>query len=192
MQTSGLDLLDRSLTFAHGVLRGIPSDRLSAATPCPGYTVEALAAHVIGGLDWFAVLPLGGPRDPRGVTDPTLDGESLGVPFRRAAGIVRSIWSPRRVALSYDLPRGMVSGEELVDLTVLELLGHGWDLAVGAGLPNRPDDQLARAGLAAAERVEEKVLRAPGMMGDPIPVKADAPALDRFVAFLGRDPAVWA
>jgi hypothetical protein len=50
---------------------------------------------------------------------------------------------------------------------------------------------LAEAGLTVAHGLGEQVLRAAGMMADAVIVDAHAPAIDRFVAFLGRQPQSW-
>ena len=47
----------------------------------------------------------------------------------------------------------------------------------------------AAVGLAAAEAIIEPQYRGHGMFGDIVEVGADAGAMDRFVAFIGRDPS---
>jgi uncharacterized protein (TIGR03086 family) len=81
-----------------------------------------------------------------------------------------------------------MSGTDLARYSLLELFGHGWDLAVATDQPSGPGDELAHAGLDPAQDIGDQALRVPGLMDQAIPVGADAPPMDRFVAYIGRDP----
>jgi uncharacterized protein (TIGR03086 family) len=183
-----LDLLDRALTFADGVLAGIGEQQRPAATPCADYTVEGLAAHLIGGLVWFGGLPAGGPTDPIVLPDPNLVGTALVPPFRSAAELVRRNWTPEKLAEAYSTPMGAIKGSGLAPYMVVEVVVHSWDLAVATGQAIRPTEALAQAVLGLATDFDEATLRAPGMMAPAIVVPAEAPAMDRLAAFLGRVP----
>jgi uncharacterized protein (TIGR03086 family) len=191
MTTPVLDLLDRSLSYADAVIAGITGDRRAAATPCPGFTVDQLASHLVGGLAWFAGVPTGGPTDPTAVPEPDLSGQPLTEPFRWTAELARSTWTPERLADTLPLPMGDLQGEDIARYMVVEVLGHSWDLAVSSGQAVRPADDLAEGALTVARELPAEALRSPGMMGPPVDTLADAPAADRFAAFLGRDPAAW-
>jgi uncharacterized protein (TIGR03086 family) len=187
-----IDLLDRSLVFAEVVLATIGRQGRDRPTPCPRYSVETLAAHLIGGLDWFAALPLGGPVDARRVADPSLAGSSLAVPFLRAAGSVRVVWTPERLAGRYLLPGGPVSGDEVAGAMAMEAIGHGWDLAVATGSPARPDDALVTEVLELVRELDrDQALRTPQLLGAPVPVPDGAPLAEQLAGFLGRDPQLW-
>jgi len=183
-----LKLLDRALRYAEGVFAGIPDDRRGDGTPCPGQSVEVLAGHLVGGLGWFGGLPGGGTKDPTATPDPDLAGWSLVEAFRAAAGTVRREWTVERLDDYFELPVGEVTGAGLTAYMVVEVLGHGWDLAVASGQAARPAEDLAEDALALARGLGEEYLRTPGMMGEPVAVPDGAPAVDRFVAFLGRTP----
>ena len=81
-----LNVLDRALDHTGAVLAAVPDELRSAPTPCPELTVEALAAHLVVGLAWFAGLPGGGPTDPGDVPQPRLAGrQAPGFAQRRSA-----------------------------------------------------------------------------------------------------------
>jgi uncharacterized protein (TIGR03086 family) len=74
-------------------------------------------------------------------------------------------------------------------MMLIEYVGHGWDLAVATGQPVPYAEPEAQAALEAARGMLMPAYRGPGQtFGDEVEVSADAAAMDRFVAFIGRDP----
>lgn len=65
---------------------------------------------------------------------------------------------------------------------------HTWDLARASGQPADLDEAECAALLAGMEPLDE-LLRSSGQYGPRVPVPEDAPAVDRLVGFIGRDPA---
>jgi uncharacterized protein (TIGR03086 family) len=72
-------------------------------------------------------------------------------------------------------------------LIIAELVLHGWDLAAATGQDYSVSDRAAAAALGAVEAHAELFRQYKGF-ADPVPVAADAPALDRVLAISGRDP----
>jgi uncharacterized protein (TIGR03086 family) len=186
-----LDSVHQALAYAGGVVGGIGDDQRRLPTPCEGFDVEQLCAHLVQKVVFFGGIPAGGPHDPEAVPDPDLTGRPLSEPFDEAADRVRSTWDAERLDEVFDLAPGRLSGTELARYFLLELLGHGWDLAVATHQPADPGAELANAGLAAAEQIGDEALRTPGLMAPAVTVPATAPAMDRFVAYIGRDPHRW-
>jgi uncharacterized protein (TIGR03086 family) len=182
-----LTLLDRCLDYADRVIAGIPDDRRTAPTPCADYDVEHLTAHLVKGTQWTADLPGGGTTDPLADPEPDLRGVALAEAFRAAAADTRAKWTGADLGRTFVMPFAEITGEGLIQYLIVELLGHGWDLAVATGQPADAGDDLAEAGLRVARDLGE-VLRSPGMMGPMVSVPAGAPAMDRFAAYLGRNP----
>jgi uncharacterized protein (TIGR03086 family) len=183
-----LDLLDDSLSHIGGVLSVIRADQRGEPTPCPDLTVGHLVAHVINGLAWYGQLPAGGNPDPREVSGPDLSSVAIMDAFDTVLATTRRNWTAEHLDRTFALPFGDITGEGITAYTVVELLAHGWDLAMATGQPVKVPGELAEAGLAIAHGMSEELLRAPGMMAAAVPVDADAPAIDRLVAFLGRRP----
>jgi uncharacterized protein (TIGR03086 family) len=65
---------------------------------------------------------------------------------------------------------------------------HSWDLARAAGLSPQLDEDFA-AQMLEGMRPVEAMLRDSGQYGPAVPVPDDAPAADRLMGFIGRDPA---
>jgi uncharacterized protein (TIGR03086 family) len=181
-----LELLDRCLDHAATVVAGIRDDQRAAPTPCPDLTVDQLLVHLVGGLKWYGQLPAGGPGDPRDVPGSQLAPLSYPDAFADVRTLIRSTWSPARLTDRYPMPGGEVTGAGMTEYMVVEVLGHTWDLAVATGQPTDPPGGVAEDALGVARGLGEEALRAPGMMGPAVPVDPDAPAIDRFAAFLGR------
>ena len=66
---------------------------------------------------------------------------------------------------------------------------HGWDLATATGQRASYPDEACEAALAEAQGFMKPEYRGPDQsFGDEVPVPESAPALDRLVGFMGRDP----
>lgn len=183
-----LTLLYGSLGYTDQIIAGIPDSRRDVPTPSEEFTVEQLTVHLVNGLYWSAALPGGGAGDTNADNEPDLGGVSLVAAYRAAADAMRSAWTPDRLERVYDTAGDKTTGTGIIQFMIIEILGHGWDIAVATGQPADAGADIATAALRVAEDLGD-VLRAPGMMAAPVPVPDDASAMDRFVAYLGRDPA---
>ncbi|GAA4010863.1 maleylpyruvate isomerase family mycothiol-dependent enzyme [Allokutzneria multivorans] len=65
---------------------------------------------------------------------------------------------------------------------------HSWDLAKALGREPELGEQRCAAALAGMAPIEQ-MLRDSGQFGAAVAVADDAPAQDRLMAFIGRDPA---
>lgn len=69
-----------------------------------------------------------------------------------------------------------------------DVVMHRWDLARSNGLDDRLDPDFVRDAFAGMTAMSE-MIRGSGQFGEQQPVADDAPEQDRFIAFIGRDPA---
>lgn len=176
-----------------GLLGQVSDDQLAAPTPCGSMNLGAVIAH-IGGLSLafgaaarkeFGELTDSAPEMGDG---PDADWRtSYPEHLARMAEAWRepAAWEGMSRAGGVDFPAD-VGG--LIALT--EVVVHGWDVAVSAGLSYHvPDETLAAVrdhvmSFSGGEPIE-------GLFGAAVPVPDDAPLMDRVVALTGRDPA-WA
>jgi uncharacterized protein (TIGR03086 family) len=186
-----LDAVFGGLGYADRVVAGISALTRHQSTPCEGLDVEALTAHLVQKVLIFGGVGAGTTSDPDAMPVPELERVTLIDAYRPAAARARTTWSGATLNRTFDLPQGRLRGADLCHFFLLEVLGHGWDLGVATGQPADAGEQLAEAGLGAAAAIGEDTLRSPGLMGPAVPVAADSPAMDRFVAAIGRDPAGW-
>jgi uncharacterized protein (TIGR03086 family) len=70
----------------------------------------------------------------------------------------------------------------------LELVVHGWDFAVALDRPLQVSDAHAAHVLGLAQQTLTAQSRATAGFDPPVPVPDSAGALDRLIAFTGRDP----
>jgi uncharacterized protein (TIGR03086 family) len=145
----------RALDTASSVIAEVSAGDLARPTPCTGWDLRALLAHMIGQNHGFAaaVEGLDAPRaafaarppDPPSATWAT-SAERVGTAFATAP--------PQREVLLVEIsatrrfPVGVVVGFHLLDTVV-----HAWDVATALGRTFRPDDELVDATLAQARLI---------------------------------------
>jgi uncharacterized protein (TIGR03086 family) len=169
------------------LLAGIQPEQRALPTPCPDYDVAALTDHLVGWLQMFAARAAGteyhdDPNSYRCGADPAAEFAAAG---RQAVSAFRSGAADRPPRMtSSELPGSMVLG-----MMLIEYVGHGWDLAVATGQAVPYAEVEAQAALVAARGMLMPAYRGPGKtFGHEVEVSADASAVDRLVAFIGRDP----
>ena len=177
----------RALNHTRDLVAGIGSDQWSAPTPCEGWDVQALLNHVVAGNLWAAELSAGATIEEVG---DRLDGHVLhddalaayetsaelaAAAFERAGALEAPC------AVSYGpVPGSVYCGHRFIDVLI-----HGWDLAVATGQNSTLDPELVAT---ASELLMEEadMVRTSGMFGDDLTVPPDAGAQTRLLAFIGR------
>lgn len=172
-----IDLLAEVLHRTGSVVEGVAPGQLHDPTPCAEYDVGQLVDHVVGWARGFAARlageePEGDPNDYRAGNEPARE-------LRDAAGTIVAAYRA-----------GGPAAEQLpIGILVPEFLTHGWDLARATGQQFDVDPAAAELGLATVRSMLKPEYRGPGMsFGPEVEVDASAPAIDRLVAFVGRDP----
>ncbi|GMA26256.1 TIGR03086 family protein [Luteimicrobium album] len=192
--------LDRHRRAVEGsvavVARVTPSD-LGRPTPCAGWTLADLLAHMVVQHDGFAAAARGETTEladwaPRPV------GDDVVAVYRKAAdGVVGAfgecapdaeLWLPE-VRGGVGVPAPTALGFHLVDYVV-----HAWDVAASLGVASSfaPDDDVAAHALAVARQVPDGAARTvPGAAFAPALAEDGGGAPAQILRLLGRDPA-WA
>ncbi|MCP2324162.1 uncharacterized protein (TIGR03086 family) [Hamadaea flava] len=176
-------VIDKTTTL----LAGIQPAQRALPTPCPDYDVAALTDHLVGWLSMFAARAAGAdyhddPSAYRCGADPAVEFATVG---RQAVMAFESGAADRPLRMtSSELP-----GTAVLGMMLIEYVGHGWDLAVATGQPVPYTESEAQAALDAARGMLLPAYRGPGgTFGYEVDVSADASAVDRLVAFIGRNP----
>jgi uncharacterized protein (TIGR03086 family) len=179
--------LRAAIVGAETVVAGISADQWDAPTPCSGLDVRDLVNHLVAGNLSFASLVHGTPRPDSGAD---FLGAKPADAFRAAAASLTSaLGAAGMLERTYQLPFGQVRGLGLIEIRLTEHLGHGWDLASATGQPVPFPGDLAERGLAVARRqLGNRPAGDHSPFGAEVEVAADAPAIDRLAAFLGRRP----
>jgi uncharacterized protein (TIGR03086 family) len=157
-------------------------------TPCAGWNLGQLMAHLTSQQVGFAAAARGGGAD-LGVWGPT----DLG--YRQAAeDALAAFAEPGLAERRFDLPEirsgGGFPAPMAVGFHFLDNVVHAWDLAVTLDRPVPVPDELARAALPIAEAVPTGASRErPGAaFAHGLPVPDRASPLEKILLLLGRDP----
>jgi uncharacterized protein (TIGR03086 family) len=180
----------RALEATGSLVAQVRPDQWQLPTPDVDWDVRALVGHVVSGNLWAAELAAG--RTIEQVGDP-LDGDVLGADPRAAfdasaASAAAAFEAPGALdapcAVSYGpVPGRVYAGHRLVDVLV-----HGWDLAVALDADPTLDAELVEICLALVEP-EIDLLKSTGAYGADVDVPPGAGAQARLLALLGRREA---
>lgn len=166
----------------------------SLPTPCAGLDVMSLRRHLLGGIQYFTLVltdPTGEQRpDPHntytGSDAPDVVAESI----QGLATTVRTVLAEGGEQMPVnvvELGAGTIPAEHVIGLLLAETVVHGWDLSRATGRTWRPDPAASEAAYAVLAEAIKPEYRGDGMPFAPeVPVRADAPALERLLAFTGR------
>jgi uncharacterized protein (TIGR03086 family) len=169
------------------LVEGTRPEQLTEATPCSKWTVRDLMNHFIGGGHMFAGALRGDPL-PTG-EPPDLVGDDHVVAFTSAAEDFRSaVDGLGSLAQPAELPIGTVPADMALRIAAGDLLVHCWDLARSTGQPFDPPEHFVIEADAFYRAVVTPELRQAELFGPEVEPPADASALDRLVAFAGRQP----
>ena len=181
--TDELASAEAALSALQHVLHPIARDELSKSTPCSEYDVLQLTDHLLN-----SITQLGGAAGadlPDRNTDYSVEEQVVG-----AARPALDAWHRRGLDDTVTLGPNELPATSAVSILTLELLVHGWDYGAATRRPINVAESLADYALGLAKKVINPQTRATVGFDDPVAVPDDAPALDRLIAFTGRDPAV--
>jgi uncharacterized protein (TIGR03086 family) len=165
---------------------------LARPTPCAGWTLADLLAHMTAQHNGFAAAAAGSGADlvrwqtGAPAADPVgayaVAAERVVAAFG-AAGVLAREFALPQVSTQLRFPAAEAIGFHFVDYVV-----HGWDVARALGLGYDLDPDLLAAALPIARSVpDNERRRRPGAAFAPR-VAASGGVLDEIVALLGRRP----
>jgi uncharacterized protein (TIGR03086 family) len=168
---------------------GLDARSWGRATPCEDWDVRQLLQHIVEELRWIPPLLDGATVAEVG---DRLTGDLLGDdPAGAAVAAVRDavaaagVVDPERAV---HLSRGDQPARTYLAEVGLDVLVHTWDLARATGQPDPGPDELAVAASEGFAADDEAMWREYGALAAAVTPSADASAMERLVARLGRDP----
>jgi uncharacterized protein (TIGR03086 family) len=176
-----VELLERSLAYTRGTLADVRPELLDRPTPCVGWTLGHLLAHMEDALDAFTEAASGRVRvDAVPETHTRVDA------LREKACALLGAWTAARPA-SEEVTIGDVGIDAplLVATAALEITVHGWDVGQATGGRTRIPDDLARGLLSVAHHVIGPLDRGP-RFACPRPVRPGAAYDEQLLAWTGR------
>ena len=190
-----ISLNRRAVLASVEVVERVTTDDLDRPTPCDGWRLSDLLAHMIAQHYGFAAAALGdGDTMSHWSVQPV--GEDPLSAYRSSAEHVVAAFASqgvldRRFALPEISTTATLRAERAIGFHFIDYVVHAWDVAVTLAVPLVLDSDLLEAVLPlvesvpnGAERLEPGAAFAPGV--DP---GASVPLLSRVLAMLGRDPA---
>jgi uncharacterized protein (TIGR03086 family) len=170
------------------------ADDFGRATPCAGWTLGDLLAHMTTQHHGFAAAAEGRGSDPAVWRTGPPGADPLGeyaaaaervIAAFAAEGIEERQLRLPEISTEVSFPASQAIGFHFVDYVV-----HGWDVARTLGIPLVLDADILEAALAAARLVPGGARRLePGAaFGPSVTVPDDGEPLDLIVAMLGRSP----
>jgi uncharacterized protein (TIGR03086 family) len=180
-----LDLLTGVLDKTAMLIGAVQTDEWGRPTPCTEWDVRALVEHILGWMQVFDAAANGGvfagdPGDYRLGDDPAGD-------FRTSAERMVEGWRKGGKERTVRLTMGEMPAPMVFDMTLMEYMTHGWDLATAIGQPVPFADAEAEEVLGRARATLKPEYRGPDTaMGEEAEAPAGAPAVVQLAAFMGR------
>lgn len=178
------------LRIVTDLAHGVRPDQLDQPTPCDDYTVRELLSHLLGAVGRTGLIAQRVPLEG-GLPLAEIDVTTVADEIEEEARAAEAGWSDDSLlSAMVTVPFGTLPGAAAGFGYANEMLVHAWDLATATGQPVQwpADEQLdlvrsmfARA-LPATGRDETIPFAAAVSVGE------DAAAIDRLVAYSGRNP----
>ncbi|MCZ4499767.1 MAG: hypothetical protein JWQ74_2320 [Marmoricola sp.] len=165
---------------------GASPEAWDSPAPVEGWTARDVVGHLVTWLPGLlesgagVVLPAGPPatEDPVGAWTVHVDAVQALLDDPGTAAKVLS--NPHLGEIPLD--------QAIARFYTADVFMHTWDLARATGQDDTLDAARCAEMLAGMEPMDE-MLRSSGQYGAQVPVAGDAPAQDRLMGFIGRDPA---
>jgi len=190
MANDQVDQLALALSQAKRVIASVTSEQLGASTPCDQWDVRTLISHMIGGTSMFSVITRGEALpENQEETDFTV-GDYVGA-FDEAEISLLAAWSDPDVwSREIHFPFSALPAEIAVNVQMMEIATHTWDLARATGQVSSLDDGLAAqmAAFAAAMIPAEARSDSGAAFKAVVPVAETASPWDHLAGATGRTP----
>jgi uncharacterized protein (TIGR03086 family) len=177
----------QTLEATRRYVAGVTDDQWQLPTPCEGWTVHDLVNHIVAGNLWAVELGSGHSIADVGSA---LDGDVLGTDptgaYDRSAALAAAVFeAPGALDSPCAVSYGPVPGSVYAGHRFIDVLVHGWDLAVATGQSADLDPQLVDACWEVL-RPQLEPLQSSGAFGVARTGHADDSAQQSLLAALGR------
>jgi uncharacterized protein (TIGR03086 family) len=184
-----MDLLDldrRALASTRAFVARTRPAQLGLPTPCADWDVRALLNHVLGGNDLYAVAAGGGAVDWTRREEDRVGDDPLGAYDRTAVAVSDAFAGLDLDSGVVELPFGGLPAAQAVAVHFVDVLVHGWDLAVATGQDPTLDPELAEPAIDVVAAYPPDVWGTPQFFAHPVPSQDDDPPHVRLVTLVGR------
>lgn len=180
--TDELACAEAGLAVLQTVLHPIANDDWSKQTPCREFDIAKLTDHLMN-----SITVIGGAA---GAELPERDAaDSVERQVIAAARPALDAWHRRGLDGTVAFGQNEAPARVMAGILSLEFLIHAWDYAMAMGRDLDAPDSLAEYVMGLAQGIITPQGRTTAGFDDPLEVPADAGALDRLVAYTGRNPS---
>lgn len=178
----------QALNETRQVVAGIKAGQWELPTPNEQWNVRELLNHVVAGNYWARELVGGSSIDQVG---DRLDGDVLGADpvaaYDDSATVAGDAFeAPGALEASCAVSYGPVPGSVYAGHRFIDVLVHGWDLAVATGQGTALDPGLVAACMEVVAP-QADLLRASGVFATDVEAPPDADPQTALLALLGRE-----
>ncbi|MFI2206322.1 TIGR03086 family metal-binding protein [Streptomyces sp. NPDC020192] len=164
-------------------------------TPCAGWDLRRLVAHMTAQHVGFAAAARGAGREPEHWREPEDMSEPARVHRSAAASVLATFAEPGVTEREFTLPElgGGFPGGRAVGFHFIDYVVHAWDVAATLGTTVDLPEHVLVAALAVARAVPtDPGRRGPGFAFAPaLEVAEGSGPLEEALRLLGRSPGRW-
>ncbi|MGI8869707.1 MAG: TIGR03086 family metal-binding protein [Mycobacteriales bacterium] len=164
----------------------VPENAWSNATPCPGWSVRVVAAHVVNGLATIPELLDGGRPDPALRLADHLGADPVAAARNAASAAIDAANATGALDVMVTAPAGTMPAPAFITIRAGDVVVHAWDLATGAGIDPTIPSGLVDAMATAYPRAVIDGGRVAGVFGHAVPIGSDAGPQTTLLAEFGR------
>jgi uncharacterized protein (TIGR03086 family) len=129
-----VDFFVRASAFFGEQVREVGDEEWVLPTPCVGWDVQTVVAHVVVGDAQVPTLLSGGTVERVEEFTPSVLGSSPVSSWRGTAlAAIRAFAAPGALEQRYEHPIGNVRGRTIIGFRITDSLVHGWDIATALG-----------------------------------------------------------
>ena len=139
-----IDFFVRSSAFFGEQVRDVDDEEWFAPTPCAGWDVRMVVAHVVVGDAQLPLLVNGEKVPLVEEFDPSVLGSNPLAAWRGTAlAAIRAFARPGALAERYEHPIGHITGRRIIGFRITDSLVHSWDIARARELDVVLDPEIA-------------------------------------------------
>lgn len=198
MTVTGVDIVGLDRIAVHEAVRVV---ELAAEadwerdTPCDGWTLRRLVAHMTAQHHGFAAAARGAGQEPAYWFEPQETADPARVHRSAATAVLAAFAEPGATQRQFALPAlgGSFPGALAVGFHFIDYVVHAWDVAATLGISlDLPEHALRRALTVARQVPADPTRRGPGFaFAPPLDVPPGAGPLEETLRLLGRTPERW-
>ena len=191
LTTDPRPLYFRALDWVAGLAAAVPEDAMTDPTPCAGFDVRTLLAHLVTTARRPLAIARGTDPMAHPLVSTQLQAEGPAATYASEVAALRAEWGgpdgEALLARTARVPWGEVPGREALTGFLNETLVHGWDLAVATGQHPEADPDLAEAALTVARaQIPEEIRGGDFPFGPVVASAPDAGPTERLANWSGH------